>query len=135
MSRVRRLNLNSKHSQMSAEDFLAREQAILGDSFSPTGPSGGSGEVDFDLAASAFPDLDDFDGAVPPAASLTNGASVNGLGDGFGDFENVSAPPASFSAPLPPPSTDVKVTGDEVVEQFESQYPDLDLVRYYGYSS
>lgn len=117
---------------MSAEDFLAREQAILGDTFSPSGLSAGGGSGDIDFAASAFPDLDDFDGAVPVAASLSNGAGVNGLGDGFGDFEDVSAPPASFSAPLPPPSTDVKVTGDEVVEQFESQYPDLDLVRDYA---
>jgi len=101
------------------EDFLTREQAILGGSFSPTGAQGTS-SIDFDAAVSAFPALDDFEGqgqAAPPSSL------GNGLGDGFGDFETVP----SFNA-LPAAVTDVKVTGDDELEQFESQFPDLGVV-------
>jgi hypothetical protein len=104
-----------------AEDFLAREQALLGGSFSPTGANGVSGgAIDFDVAASAFPELDDFDGQAPIAQAAPSSLS-NGLGDGFGDFESVP----SFNAPL---STDVKLTGDDELEKFENQFPDLDVV-------
>jgi len=64
--------------------------------------------------------LDDFDSAALPVA-VPSAPAINGLGDGFGDFENVP----SFTSP--PAVTDVKVTGDEVVDKFESQYPDLDM--------
>lgn len=104
-----------------AEDFLAREQAILGGSFSPTGVNGASSSaIDFDAAASVFPELDDFDGQAPMAQAAPSSLS-NGLGDGFGDFESVP----SFDAPL---STEVKLTGGDELEKFESQFPDLDVV-------
>lgn len=105
-----------------SDDFLAREQAILGGSFSPTGLDSSGGDVDF--SASAFPDLDAFDGDAPiPSASARS--LSNGLGDGFGDFETIPSM-GSFNGP---PPTDVKVTGDADLDQFESQFPDLDVVR------
>lgn len=106
-----------------SDDFLAREQAILGGSFSPTGLDGGSGG-DIDFGASAFPDLDALDGNAPipaPARSLSNG-----FGDGFDDFENIPSLPSLNG----PPPTDVKVTGDADLDEFESQFPDLDVVRH-----
>lgn len=117
-----------------SDDFLAREQAILGGSFSPSGIDslGGSGETDVNRAASAFPDLDAFDSEAPlssiPASHAPLSGLSDGLGDGFGDFENIP----SFSQP---PSTDVKVTGDADLDQFESQFPDLDTVCGCSYSS
>lgn len=105
-----------------SDDFLAREQAILGGSFSPTGLGSNGGDVDF--SASAFPDLDTLDGNAPiPSASARS--LSNGLGDGFGDFETI---PSMGSLNGPPP-TDIKVTGDADLDQFESQFPDLDVVR------
>jgi len=103
------------------EDFLTREQAILGGSFSPTGAQGTS-SIDFDAAVSAFPALDDFDGQVPIGQAAPSSLG-NGLGEGFGDFE----PVPSFNAPSTT-VTDVKVTGDDELGQFESQFPDLGVV-------
>ncbi|KAF8271070.1 clathrin light chain [Lactarius quietus] len=77
-------------------------------------------DIDFDRAASAFPDI-----------SL----------DGEGDFHNFSSPPPAanltatgpfdldaFGSPAPPPR-EVKVTGhdDEEIEKFESEFPELDV--------
>ncbi|KAF9228495.1 hypothetical protein BS17DRAFT_799761 [Gyrodon lividus] len=73
-------------------------------------------DFDFARAASAFPDISlDGEGDVPslPAASapaLSSGFSF----DGFG-----SPPMQNF--------TDVKVTGDDEVENFEDQFPELDV--------
>lgn len=96
------------------DDFLAREAAVLGDSFvMPTG-GGDSGEYDFENAASAFPDLDG-DGDVPiPEPSRMK--STQGQQDGFDmDF-------GGYSRPAP---TEVKVTGDDDLDQFDSQFPDI----------
>ncbi|KAF8314971.1 clathrin light chain [Clavulina sp. PMI_390] len=103
-----------------SDDFLAREQELLGGAFSSSGldSAGGGGEVDF--SASAFPDLDALDGNAP-IPSAPSRSIPSGLGDGFGDFDAIS--PSSAA-----PATDVKVTGDADLDQFESQYPDLDGV-------
>jgi len=92
-------------------DFLSREADILGNEFStslhrPTG----SDDIDFDRAASAFPDIDiDGDFSQPPtiiASRTSNGFS-------FDDFGT-------------PPSSQVKVTGDDDFDTFESEFPEID---------
>lgn len=82
-------------------------------------------DIDFDRAASAFPDI-----------SL----------DGDGDFPAFSSPPPvvhppaagpfdldAFGTPAPPPRA-VKVTGhdDEQIEKFESDFPELDVPQEAG---
>ncbi|KAJ6593364.1 clathrin light chain-domain-containing protein [Mycena capillaripes] len=73
---------------------------------------GGDEEIDFDAAASQFPALDGDDGildvpAVAPRSNTTN--------DFFLDD--------SFDAPR---ETVVKVTGDDVIEEFSNQFPEID---------
>lgn len=72
--------------------------------------SGAADEIDFDAAASAFPDIS-LDGDIPsmPAAA----ASSNN--DFFLD---------EFEAPR---ETVVKVTGDDEIEKFSSEFPDIDV--------
>jgi hypothetical protein len=67
-------------------------------------------DFDFDSAASAFPDI-----------SL-----------GFNEPVETPAPPAAFSfdnfgSPPRQSFTDVKVTGDDEIEKFEDQFPDIDV--------
>ncbi|KAJ8495028.1 hypothetical protein ONZ45_g13025 [Pleurotus djamor] len=73
-------------------------------------------EIDFDRAASAFPDI-----------SL----------DGSGDIPDLSAPSQnlarstssgfSFDTFSTPPATEVKITGDDEIGKFESEFPELDV--------
>jgi len=72
--------------------------------------SGGADEIDFDAAASAFPDIS-LDGDIPsvPAAAARSNS------DFFLD---------EFDAP---PETIVKVTGDDEIEKFSSEFPDIDV--------
>lgn len=72
-------------------------------------------DFDFDRAASAFPDI-----------------SLDG-GNDLPSFPAVSAPapPTTFSfddfgSPPRQTFTDVKVTGDDELEKFEDQFPELD---------
>jgi len=93
-------------------DFLSRESELLGGQFSS------GDDIDFDRAASAFPDIS-LDGSsdiptptlggAPPLSHQTSSSS-------FADFDDFSTPP---------PHNDVKVTGDDEIEQFESQFPDI----------
>jgi len=95
-----------------SDDFLAREAAILGSDFDSAFSGGGSGggELDFDRAVTAFPDLDlDGDVPAPPVASSQNFSASS---DGF-DFD--------FDKPAPV----VKVTGDDELDAFENQFPEL----------
>ncbi|KIJ65985.1 hypothetical protein HYDPIDRAFT_110105 [Hydnomerulius pinastri MD-312] len=74
------------------------------------------GDFDFDRAASAFPDISlDGEGDVPsfPAASAPAPST------GF-DFDDFGSPPREHF-------TDVKVTGDDELEKFEDQFPELDV--------
>ena len=98
-------------------NFLSREADILGSEFSTSlhRPSADD-DIDFDRAASAFPDIDvdsgDFiQSSQPPpivAARTSNGFS-------FDDFNS------------PPPShTVVKVTGDDDFDTFENEFPEID---------
>jgi hypothetical protein len=77
-------------------------------------------DIDFDHAASAFPEI-----------SL----------DGEGDFPAFSSPPPASNIPTAgpfdldafgspaPPAREVKVTGhdDDEIEKFESEFPELDM--------
>jgi len=102
-----------------SDDFLAREAAILGTNFSSSGTGLGGGDIDFDRAVSAFPELD-FDGDVPVAPVSARGleTSGGGLTDGFGAFEE-SLPSLNGHS-----KHSVKITGgDDVVDRFESEFP------------
>jgi len=101
-------------------DFLSREADILGNEFSTSlqGATGDS-DIDFDRAASAFPDIDIDSGnfiqsSQPPpivAARTSNGFS----------FDNFSSPPPSQKK-----DTQVKVTGDDDFSAFEMEFPEID---------
>jgi hypothetical protein len=71
-------------------------------------------DIDLDRAASAFPDIsiDGSDHFHTPAQS-----QATSLGFSFDDFD--SAPHVS--------TTDVKVTGDDEIDKFESEFPDIDV--------
>lgn len=95
-------------------DFLSRETELLGGQFSS------GDDIDFDRAASAFPDIS-LDGSsdIPTptlggAPALSHQTSTSSYVD-FDDFAT------------PPPHTDMKITGDDEIEQFESQFPDIDV--------
>lgn len=103
--------------------FLAREQAILGGSFSPTGLGSGGGVLD--SSASAFPDLDTLDGNTPIQCQRHPRSVGKERGDGSGDFENI---PSMGSLNEPPP-TNTKLTGNADLDQFKGQFPDLDVVH------
>jgi hypothetical protein len=102
-------------------DFLSREADILGSEFSSSlnGPTS-SDDIDFDRAASAFPDIDidsgDFiQSSQPPpvvAARTNNGFS----------FDDFGSPPRSQQK-----DTQVKVTGDDDFDSFESEFPEIEI--------
>ncbi|KAH7908108.1 clathrin light chain [Hygrophoropsis aurantiaca] len=96
-------------------DFLSAEDDILGGFGSSTGGGNGGGDFDFDRAASAFPDISiDGEGDVPPMPhSNSFGGGNNGSGFSFDDFGEREA-------------REVTVTGDEEIEKFEDQFPELD---------
>lgn len=98
-----------------SDDFLAREAAVLGTTFSPNATSP-SGDIDFDAAVSAFPDLD-LDGDAPIPQPVTRSAANDDLLDGFGSFGGGSLTNGA--------GHDVKVTGDDEVDRFESEFPDI----------
>ncbi|KZS88879.1 clathrin light chain [Sistotremastrum niveocremeum HHB9708] len=98
-----------------SEDFLARESAILGEQFSSSGngnAGAGTGDIDFDRAASAFPDIEGLDGDIPSAPAAAAPAPPS---NGFSfDFDEPSAP------------REVKVTGGDEIDKFESEFPDIE---------
>ena len=85
-----------------------------------SGLSSSNDDIDFDRAASAFPDISlDGSGDIPTptlggAPVISHQTSTSSYTD-FDDFVT------------PPPHNDVKVTGDDEIEQFESQFPDIGL--------
>jgi len=83
-----------------------------------SGLSSSNDDIDFDRAVSAFPDISlDGSGDIPTptlggAPVISHQTSTSSYTD-FDDFVT------------PPPHNDVKVTGDDEIEQFESQFPDI----------
>ncbi|KAI0261290.1 clathrin light chain-domain-containing protein [Gloeopeniophorella convolvens] len=78
-------------------------------------------DIDFDRAASAFPDISlDADGDLPTFASPSVPATAPPAPGGAFDLHDFSSPP---------PPREVKVTGyaDEAIEQFENEFPELDV--------
>ncbi|KAJ7072751.1 clathrin light chain [Mycena amicta] len=82
-----------------------------------TSSSNAGGDIDFDAAAAQFPDIS-LDGDIPaapiPARSTTMGSSSSA-----NDF-------LAFD-PQPPRETAVKVTGDDDIEKFSSDFPDIEV--------
>ncbi|KAG7449733.1 uncharacterized protein BT62DRAFT_978921 [Guyanagaster necrorhizus] len=77
-------------------------------------------DIDFDRAASAFPDISlDGEGDIPVSAQLAPALPAGNSGFSFDDF---NSPPPIFAKETP-----VKVTGDEDIEKFESEFPDIDV--------
>ncbi|KAG6813756.1 hypothetical protein H0H92_007708 [Tricholoma furcatifolium] len=77
--------------------------------------STGEEEIDFDRAASAFPDISlDGEGDIP-IPTQTQPVSQTTSGFSFEDFDT----PTSHG--------NVKVTGDDEIEKFESEFPDIDV--------
>jgi hypothetical protein len=102
-------------------DFLSRETDILGSEFSTSlhRPTGGD-DIDFDLAASAFPDIDidsgDFiQSSQPPPPTVAAARTGNGF-----SFDDFGSPPR-------PHKTEVKVTGDDDFDTFESEFPEIEI--------
>jgi hypothetical protein len=107
------------------DDFLSRESELLGDEFAtaPTSAVGGHDDFDFDRAAAAFPDID-LDGgnaSLPAATPSMFTAPTPGTGRLGGDFD--------FGSPPREKVTDVKVTGDDEIERFEDQFPDIGVTE------
>jgi hypothetical protein len=95
-------------------DFLSREADILGGEFASSQSGGGFGEdIDLDAAASQFPDIS-LDGDIPSIPSQPTQSNSNGFS--FDDFDE------------PKGSEHVKVTGDDELEKFESQFPEIETV-------
>jgi hypothetical protein len=78
----------------------------------------GGDEIDFDRAASAFPDISlDGEGDIPIPSQAPPLAAKSNSGFSFDDFDS----PPTFQ------DTAVKVTGDDEIEKFESDFPDIDV--------
>ncbi len=100
-------------------DFLQRESEAPGDEFATptaTGDSFATADIDFDLAASAFPDIS-LDGSteIPSAPAVAPAASRGGF-----SFDDFGSPPRERV-------TEVKVTGDDEIEKFENEFPDIEV--------
>ncbi len=97
---------------------MQRESDVLGEEFgTPTGGSYATADIDFDRAASAFPEIsldgnDDFS-TPPPAAPPVQASNSFSFDD--------------FSSPPPTRTTEVKVTGDDEIDKFESEFPDIEI--------
>ncbi|KAF9560981.1 hypothetical protein CPC08DRAFT_817947 [Agrocybe pediades] len=97
---------------------------LLGGDFSSSFATNDNDEIDFDRAASAFPDIS-LDGSsdipsVPAAAGRSNS------GFSFEDFEDPIATQQSSS---------VRVTGDDEIDKFESEFPDIEVPSQQQYTS
>lgn len=73
---------------------------------------------ELERAASAFPDLDD----ITPSGVPGGQTSFPDLDDGFSDDD---FGPLGGGAGLNKGTTSVKVTGDDILDKFEDQFPDL----------
>ena len=95
-------------------DFLSREADLFGGEFGgSSNNAAGSTDIDFDAAASAFPDIS-LDGDVPSVPVPPNAARTDS-GFSFDSFD------------VPKDDANVKITGDDELEQFQSQFPEVDV--------
>jgi hypothetical protein len=85
-----------------------------------TAPSSAvSPDIDYDRAASAFPDISLDGDSVIPTPYNAFAAPVN-IGGGEFNFDDFDSTPRENV-------TDVKVTGNDAIEKFEDQFPELDV--------
>jgi hypothetical protein len=103
-------NGKPRKSVLDDDDDDQQKMDILGDEFLSSG--GGGDDIDFDRAASAFPDIS-LDGTSDVPTSTHPALMSKNSSSGF-DYDDFSTPP-----------TDVKVTGDDELDLFESQFPDI----------
>ncbi|KAH9855905.1 clathrin light chain [Lenzites betulinus] len=100
-------------------DFLQRESELLGEEFgTPTGGTYGTAgdDLDLDRATSAFPEISlDGDFSMPAAPPVAPPLSSTASFASFSDFSS------------PPPPRDIKVTGDDEIEKFENEFPDIEV--------
>jgi hypothetical protein len=96
----------------------------LGSEFTtaPSSAVSASGDIDFDRAASAFPDISLDGDDIIPSTFDTFSTPTNDGGSGGFSFDDFDTPPKQKV-------TDVKVTGDDEIEKFEDQFPDIDMNR------
>ncbi|THH21864.1 hypothetical protein EUX98_g8255 [Antrodiella citrinella] len=106
-------------------DFLQRESDILGGEFASTNATGdsfataGGDDIDFDRAASAFPDISlDGEADIPSNNLNGTGSTITTSTNGF-SFDDFDTPPRG--------NTEVKVTGDDEIDKFESEFPDIEV--------
>ena len=77
-----------------------------------------SDDIDFDRAASAFPDIDiDSGDFIQSSQPPPNVAARTSSGFSFDDFSSLS----------PSQKTEVKVTGDDDFDTFESEFPEIEI--------
>jgi hypothetical protein len=89
---------------------------LLGGDFSSSFNKSNDDDIDFDAAASAFPDIS-LDGSTElPSAPAFNAGRTNS-GFSFEDFG--SSPPHQ--------QTTMTVTGDDEIDKFESEFPDIEV--------
>lgn len=81
----------------------------------------GADDIDFDRAASAFPDISlDGDGDIPIPSHAPPPVRHDSSGFSFDDFDT------------PPPQREVKITGDDELEKFQNEFPDIDVGQVRG---
>lgn len=91
----------------------------IGSEFATAPSSAVGGDIDFDRAASAFPDISlDGEGDFPTPTAFASSTIGSGGAGGSGGFSF-----DDFDTPAP----DVKVTGDDEIDKFEDQFPELDV--------
>lgn len=108
-------------------DFLARERELLGDEFGPT-PAGLPSSSDFDSSGSAsrFPELD----IAPTAAAAASRPSSDFVSSFERDPPKKSKPQqasVAFDDDEDDEDHQLPAGGNDEVQQFQSNYPDLDL--------
>lgn len=103
------------HLLATMSDFLSREADFLGGEFSSSHKTdiGSGDDIDFERAASAFPDISlEGIGDIPtPALAAQTNSSFS-----FDDFDS----------PLEKDSA-VKVTGNDELEKFQNEFPDIQV--------
>jgi len=118
-SSIQQQRIHTSLYKLTMADFLQRENELMGEEFATptaTGDTFATADFDFDAAASAFPDIS-LDGSteLPAPAANTNRVASSG-GFSFDDFDS---PPSR--------ATEIKVTGDDEIEKFESDFPDIEV--------
>lgn len=79
---------------------------------------GGTNDFDeFERASSAFPDIS-LDGSSDIPSTVPQPAKQSSVGFSFDDFD---------TEPVPTTNNNVKVTGDDEIEKFESEFPEIEV--------